>query len=77
MTMEQITVDDEIAATRLEWLDAEAQLAELLPSGSPVQARALTDSELQADLSEAIQRSEQAHTAYIQVIKRGAGLANL
>ena len=76
MTIEQVTVDDEIAAARLEWLDAEARLAELLPSGSPVQAPALTDGESHADLTGAIQRSEQAHAAYLQVIRRYAGLAN-
>ena len=76
MTMEPGTVDDEIAAARLEWLDAEARLAELLPSGSSAQAHGLTDSESHADLTGAIQRSEQAHAAYLQVIRRYAGLAN-
>ena len=75
MTVEQETADDEIAAARLERLDAEARLAELLPSGSPLQAHALTDSESHADLTKAIQRSEQAHAAYLRVIRRCAGLA--
>jgi hypothetical protein len=74
--MEQITVHDEIAAARLEWLDAEAQLAKLLPSG-PMQRRATTAAGVDvADLTAAIQRSEQAHAAYMQVIRRWTGLAN-
>jgi len=77
MTMEQITVDDEIAAARLEWLDAEARLAELLPSG-PVRRRATAAAETDvADLTAAIHRSEQAHPAYMPVIRRWTGLAKL
>jgi hypothetical protein len=72
-----VTVHDEIAAARLEWLDAEAQLAELLPAG-PVQRQATTAAETDvADLTAAIHRSEQAHAAYMQVIRRWTGLANL
>jgi hypothetical protein len=71
--MDQVSVEDEIAAARLEWLDAEAQLAELLPSGSPVRTSALTNGGQSAeDLAEAIHRSERAHTAYIGVIRRWA-----
>ena len=77
MTMEQITVHDEITAARLDWLDAEAQLAELLPAG-PVQRQATTAAETDvADLTAAIHRSEQAHAVYMQAIRRWAGLGNL
>jgi hypothetical protein len=75
--MEQVTAEDEIAAARLEWLDAEARLAELLPSGSPVPAHTRPHGgTVAADLAPAIHRSEQAHAAYMQVIRRWTGLAN-
>jgi hypothetical protein len=75
MTMEQLAADDEIAAARLEWLDAEAQLAELLAAGSVKSATTAAGADV-ADFTAAIHRSEQAHTAYMQVIRRRAGLAD-
>jgi hypothetical protein len=75
--MEQVTVGDAITAARLEWLDAEADLAELLPSGSPLSADSVPHGGPNSeDLAEAIQRSERAHAAYIKAVRRCAGLAS-
>ena len=72
MTADRLTIEDEITAARLDWLDAEARLVGVLPSAPPPAGSRVGDPEA---LTAALQQAEQAHHAYLTVIRRWAGLS--
>ena len=72
MTADRLTIEDEITAARLDWLDAEARLVEVLPSAPPPPGSSVRDLEA---LTAALEHAERAHHAYLTVIRKGAGLS--
>jgi len=71
MTADQPAMEDEITAVRLDWLAAEAQLAQLLPPLSPAWVESTAK---RAEITAAIDQAEAAHRAYLTSIRKWAGL---
>ena len=72
MTADELAIEDEITAIRLDWLDAEARLVELLPSAIPTPAG--RDAADPQELTAALEQAEQAHRAYLSAVRKWAGL---
>ena len=73
MTVDHVAIEDEMTVVRLNWLEAEAQLVELLPSTTPTPtgSGALYPKELAA----ALEQAERTHHAYMTTIRRWVGLS--
>ena len=70
-----MTQDDEITVARLEWLEAEARLAGLLPGEGGTGELASADPAVHAnEVATAIENSVRTHGDYIAAVRRWAGL---
>jgi hypothetical protein len=78
MTADELAIEDEISAVRLDWLDAEARLVELLPPASLPAGSSAPDPDPDRDpagLTAALEQAERAHHAYMTTIRKWAGLS--
>ena len=76
MTADELAIEDEITAVRLDWLDAEARLVELLPPASlPAGSSAPDPDRDPAGLTAALEQAERAHHAYMTTIRKWAVLS--
>ena len=74
MTADELAIEDEITSVRLDWLDAEARLVELLPPASPPSGSSAPDPDPR-ELAAALEQAEHAHHAYLTTIRKWAGLS--
>jgi hypothetical protein len=75
LTVDELTIEDEITAVRLDWLAAEAALAELLPSTTVTSTAEPTGRPATDEIAGAIERAQRTHQAYMETVGRWAGLS--
>lgn len=69
MTADELAIEDEVTAVRLDWLDSEARLVELLPPAVPTPAGSSAPDPDPTELAAALEQAEHPHHAYMPTIR--------